>query len=182
MPVCSEIVTADSTIRGALQWAKHLLCHADTPDLDAQVLLTHILGVDRSFLFAHGEHELDDAQTQVYQRLVSRRAAGEPIAYLVGKVGFYDLELMVTPAVLIPRPETELLLEAALHATRDGQSVTAVDIGTGSGALALTFARHRPHATVYASETSDDALAVARSNAESTGVRLTFFQGDLAAP
>ena len=108
--------------------------------------------------------------------------AGEPIAYIIGKKWFYDLELMVTRAVLIPRPETELLLEEALSLTAESPHCQAVDIGTGSGALALAFARHRPGARVIATDICPDALKVARQNARLHDLTLEFLHGDLARP
>ena len=114
--------------------------------------------------------------------MLQRRAVGEPLAYILGKRGFYDLELTVTPSVLVPRPETELLLEEALRLTEGASSATVADIGTGSGALALAFARHRPQCAVYATDISADALEVARQNAEAQAARVRFFRGDLAQP
>ena len=126
---------------------------------------------------------LEAEQWLRYQTLLRRRAAGEPIAYILGVQGFYDLDLFVTPGVLVPRPETELLLEEALRQTEDASPVLVVaDIGTGSGALAVTFARHRPQCRVYASDISAEALAVARQNAEAQAARVRFFRGDLAQP
>lgn len=146
------------------------------------MLLAHALQVERAFLFAHSELELDATQSYEFRSMVERRAAGEPIAYIVGTKGFYDLDLAVTPAVLIPRPETELLLEEALRLTDRYAAFTAVDIGTGSGALAIGLARHRPRAQVYASEISAAALAIARQNAASHDVDIRFFPGNLAQP
>ena len=116
------------------------------------------------------------------QAAVERRAAGEPIAYITGAKGFYDLELRVSPAVLIPRPETELLLEEALRLTERGAGLTVADIGTGSGALAIAFARQRPAARVYATDVSDAALEIARQNAVRNRAQVCFLEGDLAAP
>jgi len=158
------------------------LLASDSADLDAQALLAHILGVERAFLFAHGETPLEPEQWRQYQALLRRRASGEPIAYILGAQGFYDLELMVTPSVLVPRPETELLLEEALQLTADSPGATVADIGTGSGALAITFARHRPQCVVYASDISADALEVARQNAEAQAARVSFLRGHLAQP
>ena len=170
------------TIRDSLQAAKDRLEASDSPDLDAQVLLAHTLEADRSFLFAHGEYELDPSQYRAFQSLVERRAAGEPSAYIIGRCGFYDLELIVTPAVLIPRPETELLLEEALRLTQSMSAATVADIGTGSGALAITLSRHRPQCEVYASDISADALEIARQNAKRYAANVTFFGGNLAQP
>jgi release factor glutamine methyltransferase len=170
------------TIGEALRRARIALRASDTSDLDAQTLLARVLKVNRAFLFSHFEHPLTDKQFATFQSAVERRAAGEPIAYIVGSKGFYDLDLLVSPAVLIPRPETELLLEEALRLIDCRGTGIVADIGTGSGALAVTFARHRGAASVYATEICADALAIARGNAEGSGVSMTLFQGDLASP
>lgn len=170
------------TVRSALRAARIALAACETADLDAQTLLAHVLGVDRSFLFARSETYLTADQSARCQAAVDRRAAGEPIAYITGAKGFYDIELRVTPAVLIPRPETELLLEEALRLAEGGAGFTVADIGTGSGALAIAFARQRPEAKVYASDISGAALAIARQNAERNCAQVAFLVGDLAAP
>ena len=175
-------VKSSSTIRTAMRAGRETLESSDTPDLDSQVLLAHFLGVDRAFLFAHPERTLSDLECAAFLDTVHRRAAGEPIAYITGAKGFYDIDLQVTPSVLIPRPETELLLEEALRLSEDRPDLCVADIGTGSGALAVTFARHRPQSKVYATEISRDALAVARGNAERYGVKPTVLAGDLAEP
>ena len=170
------------TIRSALRTARGALEASETPDLDVQVLLAHLLNVERAFLFAHSDHVLDDQEWRAFRSAVTRRAAGEPIAYIIGRKGFYDLDLIVTPAVLIPRPETELLLEEALRLTEGTPALTVADIGTGSGALAVTFARQRPASSVYATEISRDALAIASENARLNSADVTFFCGSFAGP
>ena len=149
--------------------------------LDAHVLLCALLGVDRAALIAHPETALTDDQAAAFADYVARCAAGEPVAYILGRRAFYDRDFTVTPDVLIPRPETELLLEQALDWTGD-RSLTAADIGTGSGALAVTLAALRPNITVHAVDASAAALAVARINAERYGAPVTFQQGDLLKP
>lgn len=172
----------ETTVEAALQKARAALVASGTADLDAQVLLAHVLGCERAFLFAHPEASLDFQTSMQFQSLLQRRASGEPMAYILGAQGFYDLELKVTPSVLVPRPETELLLEEALQLTADSPGATVADIGTGSGALAVTFARHRPQCTVYATDISADALEVARDNAREHCARVSFFRGHLAQP
>ena len=167
------------TIRAALTAAAGTLSSSDTPDLDAQVLLAFALKVESAWLFAHGDLMLTDSQCQRYASLTGRRAQGEPIAYLIGRKGFYDLELLVTPDVLIPRPETELLLEEALRLMADKPDGAVADIGTGSGALAVTFAAHRPTSQVYGLDISEDALKVAQANARRNDARVRFLQGHL---
>ena len=169
-------------IRAAQTAAAQTLSSSETPALDAQVLLTFALKVESAWLFAHSDEIMTDSQCQRYSSLVRRRAKGEPIAYLTGRKGFYDLEFMVTPAVLIPRPETELLLEEALRLTADNPDAAAADIGVGSGALAITFAAHRPASQVYALDISADALNIARLNARRNHTKMCFLQGHLGQP
>lgn len=170
------------TIQTALENAIKTLVNSPSARLDAQILLTTVLGVDKAYLFAYGERELTEAQAAKYQTLIERRSTGEPIAYIIGQVGFYDIELMVSPAVLIPRPETEHLIEAALEFSKNRTGLVAADIGTGSGAIAVTFAKHCPQAEVHAVDISAAALAIARQNAEKIGVAIQFYEGHLAQP
>ncbi|MBA2077706.1 protein-(glutamine-N5) methyltransferase, release factor-specific [Rhodanobacter sp. PCA2] len=150
---------------------------------DAEALLLHALGQSRGWLFAHADDAVDMEVQTAFEALVARREAGEPVAYLTGRRGFWTLELEVTPATLIPRPETELLVELALERlTRDAAAGVA-DLGTGSGAIALAIASECPQAQVLATDASADALAVARRNAQRLGVgNLRFAQGDWLAP
>ncbi len=142
----------------------------DSARLDAEVLLAWLLERDRSFLHAHPEHVLDAELAGRYQALVERRAAGEPVAYLIGEREFWSLPLRVTPDVLIPRPETELLVEQALaHIPADAEYAVA-DLGTGSGAIALAIARERPRCRVRATDRSPEALEVAEANAKRLGI------------
>lgn len=171
-----------TTIRDLLAQARAEFADSDTPSLDAQVLLGAVLNVDRAYLLAHGEDDLSPENEAQFRQMIARRSSGEPIAYILGTRAFYDLELIVTPDVLIPRPETELLLETALKLTKHQQDITVADIGTGSGALAVTFARHHPSATVYAVDVSPSALDVARKNAERNQAEVCFFEGNLAQP
>ncbi|MBZ0106128.1 MAG: peptide chain release factor N(5)-glutamine methyltransferase [Sulfuricella denitrificans] len=134
--------------------------------LEAQILLCHALGVARSWLISHDRDVLDEVAKTKYSDFLVRRLAGEPIAYIVGKREFFGLEFKTTPAVLIPRPETELLVELALARIPEYQSCSVLDLGTGSGAIAISIAKNRPQAEVTAVDQSLDALAVARENAE----------------
>jgi len=169
------------TIRQALSGATSQFT-SDTPSLDAQVLLESVLDVDRAYLFAHDDEILTDEQYKQFSEMVKRRTNGEPIPYITGKKGFYDLEFAVTPAVLIPRPETELLLEDALRLMQGKPDCVAVDIGTGSGALAVTFAKHMPNSHVYAIDVSESALQVATANAYTNMADVQFMLGNLAQP
>lgn len=134
-----------------------------TPALDAEVLLAHVLSVGRAQLRSHPEEPAHE-RAGGYRALIARRAAGEPLAYLTGKREFWSLPVSVSRAVLVPRPETELLVERAL-ALRSAPEGRVVDLGTGSGAIALALARERPHWQVTATDISSEALAVARTNA-----------------
>jgi release factor glutamine methyltransferase len=166
-------------VRQALAEATHRLGDR----VDAEVLLAHALGKPRSWLIAHGDDALSLEHASAYKRLVERREAGEPVAYITGRRGFWSLDLEVTPATLIPRPETELLVELALeHLPRD-QACRVLDLGTGSGAIALAIARERPQAHVVATDASAEALAVAQRNARLHHIgNASFVHGDWFAP
>ncbi|HEV8503543.1 MAG TPA: peptide chain release factor N(5)-glutamine methyltransferase, partial [Casimicrobiaceae bacterium] len=133
---------------------------------DARALLAHALGRDRAWLLAHATDELPQQGFDVFFAAARRRRDGEPVAYLTGRREFHDIELDVTPDVLIPRPETETLVDAALAHLADDAPRRVLDLGTGSGAIALAIARARPHADVLGVDRSDAAIAVARGNAE----------------
>jgi release factor glutamine methyltransferase len=157
--------------------------------LEAQVLLSHVLGLERPLLYAYPEREVTAEQAEHYLSLIERRMQGEPVAYLTGHKEFYGLDFFVDKRVLIPRPETELLVEAALAAGRKLLAREYVpiiaDIGTGSGAIPVTLAVQEPRLPyLYATDISADALTVARLNAERYHVepRIRFLQGDLLAP
>jgi len=151
---------------------------------DAETLLAHILCRDRAYLLANPEAELAPAQLAALQTMTIRRAAHEPLQHLTGRQEFFGLTLRVTPNTLIPRPETELLVEAVLHCITDfatASPLRILDIGTGSGAIALALASRLPHAQVTAVDLSPAALEVARGNADSLGLagRIRFMQSDL---
>lgn len=134
--------------------------------LDARVLLTHALGWRRTDLITRGDVPLDDAQVAAFAALERRRAAGEPVAQIIGTREFFGLDFEVTPDVLIPRPDTELLVETALEALAGKRAPTVLDLGTGTGAIAISIAHHRPDARVLATDRSPAALAVAMRNAK----------------
>lgn len=132
---------------------------------EAELLLAHAAGQSRTWLFTHGDAELDaDAQAR-FDALLARRRQGEPVAYLTGRRGFWRFDLQVSPATLVPRAETELLVELALSRLPSDRALRVADLGTGSGAIALALAFERPMAHVVATDASTDALAVARANA-----------------
>lgn len=139
--------------------------------LEAHVLLGHALHKSRTFLLAHPEVELGDTDLTAFEALLQRRLSGEPIAYILGRREFYGFEFSVTPAVLTPRPETELLVEHALEHIPPQQPLRILDLGTGSGAIAITLAKLRPQALVTAVDISPEALAVAQQNAARLEVR-----------
>jgi release factor glutamine methyltransferase len=144
----------------------------DSPRLDAELLLAHVLDIDRTRLLTRGEAPLDDAQRAEFDALVARRAAREPVAYILGTKGFRRIDLQVDRRVLIPRPDTETLVEAAGRLAPRGGHVH--DVGTGSGAVALALADERPDLTVTASDASPAAVGLARENAAALGLGVTF--------
>lgn len=150
--------------------------------LDARLLLAELLGQRPSWLAAHGEAALDLAAARDFGAGCRRLTSGEPLAYVLGHWSFRGLRLAISPAVLVPRPETELLVEWALErlaADRPAPGLPRViDLGTGSGAIAISLALECPQARVWASDRSEAALAVARANAEALGAKVTFLQGD----
>jgi release factor glutamine methyltransferase len=153
-----------------------------TPALDAELLLSYALGTSRARLRSHPETLVNGTEHERYIDLIERRATGEPLAYVIGRKDFWSLQLIVTPAVLVPRPETELLVERAL-ALRTDEFGRVVDLGTGSGAIALSLAKERPEWTVTATDVSEDALTVARANAAALGLqRVEFLRGSWFAP
>lgn len=150
---------------------------------EAELLLLHALQRPRSWLFAHATDPVDLADRDSFHALLARRVAGEPVAYITGQWGFWTLQLEVNPATLIPRPETELLVEQALARLPADRPCTIADLGTGSGAIALALARERPLAQVLATDSSAEALAVATRNAaRNTVANVAFAQGAWYAP
>jgi release factor glutamine methyltransferase len=166
------------TTRELLHAAAQTLASAsDTPQLDAEVLLAHVLGARRARLQSHADEERGDAERRAFQDLIDRRASGEPIAYIVGYREFWSLRVAVSRAVLVPRPETELLVERALKLGA-GPTLRALDLGTGAGAIALALGHERPRWQMTATDVSEAALALARVNALALGTpQLEFLHG-----
>ncbi len=162
------------SIKATLQIANSQL-KTEAAAFEAQLLLQYVLGVNRAWLIAH-EHDVLQPNIQVvFEALLNRRLAGEPMAYIMGSREFYGLDLLVTPDTLIPRPDTETLVEAALAKISDSANQTILDLGTGTGAIALAVAKHRPKVNVVAVDASAAALEVAKKNAATlaiTNVRL----------
>ncbi|MEX2125617.1 MAG: peptide chain release factor N(5)-glutamine methyltransferase [Woeseia sp.] len=152
---------------------------SDSPRLDAEVLLARALDLPKSYLYAHPEDVLDDAAVERYFNSVERRRLGSPLSYITGEKEFWSLELTVGPGVLVPRPETERLVELALrHIPRKGEC-SVLDLGTGSGAIAIALARERPNCRIVATDISRAALVIARQNAARHDAgNIEFFEGD----
>lgn len=163
------------TIQEALQRAMASL-PGDSPKLDAEVLLGFVLGQSRTYLYTWPERELSATQQSLLEELVARRASGTPVAYLVGEREFWSLPLQVNEHTLIPRPETELLVEQAL--ARLPRSGRALDLGTGTGAIALALVSERPDAEIWAVDASREALKVARANVERLGLPVQLVHSD----
>jgi len=138
--------------------------------LEAQLLLEHVLNVNHAWLITHADDEINNEAHQQFEALIQRRIAGEPIAHILGEREFYGLPFKVTPDTLIPRPDTETLVEAALAKTPSSEAINILDLGTGSGAIALAIAKHRPNAKVTAVDASKAALSVAEENGRSLNI------------
>jgi release factor glutamine methyltransferase len=150
----------------------------DTPRLDAELLLAHVLRVDRAELITSPARELEPDEARAFMDLAARRRGREPVAYIVGEKGFRTITLAVDPRVLVPRPETEFVVEAALSLPARSR---VVDVGTGSGAIALALKVERPDLEVVGTDISAGALEVARGNAARLGAEVVFVEGDLLA-
>ena len=149
---------------------RQALAQCGLAPVDANALLAHVLGKDRAWLVAHATDQLLQKDSDIFFAAAKRRRDGQPVAYLTGTREFYSLSLQVTPDVLIPRPETETLVEAALAYIAKDAAARILDLGTGTGAIALAIARERPRAEVMAIDVSDAALAVATANAQRLGI------------
>lgn len=172
------------TVLKLLDWTKGFLERAEveSPRLCAESLLAHSLACKRMELYTRYEYQPNPQELSCFREYVTKAARGHPVAYLVGRKEFYSLSFRVTPAVLIPRPETELLVDQAVAHLRSLTGPTSCrDVGTGSGCVAAAVAKHAPHATVLATDVSPDAVAVARNNVESLGLsdRVTCAVADL---
>ena len=174
----SQPLPSPATAASLLAWSRQHLGGEDGPG-EARLLLLHVLQKEAAWLFAHDSDAVDSADARRFGEMVIRRAAGEPVAYLTGHRGFWTLDLAVSPATLIPRPETELLVELALaRLPDDGRPLRIADLGTGTGAIALSLASERPQAVVVATDLLGPPLAVAVGNAQRNGItNVTFRRG-----
>ena len=175
-------ITVQSALYSASQQLQAAGC--DTPYLDAEVLLAHVLTQNVTWLVGHRDTGLTAAQVQLFSEYVTRREKREPVAYIVGHKEFFGLDFTVSPEVLIPRPETELLVEEAIQLLAAKEAPTIADVGTGSGCIAIALACHIPGATINAIDISPAALKVAQQNASRHHVanRINFSTGNLLAP
>jgi len=174
------------TLQQALGRAREILAanNVEEASLEGELLLRHTLGIDRAQLYLEFSRELSPEEEAAFWRLVERRCRGEPTAYIIGHREFYGLDFRVDPRVLIPRPESELLVEKALELARTRRITTIADIGTGCGAIAISLARNLPQVKIYATDISASALEVARSNCLEHGVadRVYLLVGDMLEP
>ena len=171
------------TILKLLEWTTQFFeSHAlESPRMEAELLLSHTLGLKRIMLYAHFDRPLEGAELASYRELVKRRARREPMAYITGSRGFWTIELKTDRRALIPRPDTETLVEAALKRLPSDSTARVADVGTGTGAIALALAHERPLIQVFATDLSQDALDLAAQNAQALGLaqRVTLCCGDL---
>lgn len=174
------------TLAEAIQKAAEILSAQSVPNarLDAELLLRHALGKDRAWLLVHMQDRLDDQVQRSFERSIERRKLREPLQYITGGQEFWGLPFRVTPDVLIPRPETEFVVEAALKAVSGISTPVIVDLCTGSGCIAISLAKELPKARVFATDRSDRAVLIAQENARLNGVadRIRFLEGDLFGP
>lgn len=165
-------------VGGILLQATQLLSQSNSPKLDAELLLAAVLKTTRTYFISHPEREITPTEFSEFTALLKQRQEGKPIAYLIGHKEFWSLDLVVTPDTLIPRPETELLVEQVLKKIT-GKKKYIADLGTGSGAIALALAKEHPDWIIHATDISPDALDIAKLNAERLHIsNVTFFQGD----
>jgi release factor glutamine methyltransferase len=171
------------TVKELLEWTCNYFKEKNIKEarLEAEILLARVLGKDRVYLYANYDAPVNQDERSIFREFIKRRARKEPLAYITGAKEFMSLEFKVNPNVLIPRPESEIIVEKAIDLFKD-QPCTICDIGTGSGALAISLAHYLPLAQVFATDISPQALATARDNAASLQVEVEFLEGDLLSP
>ena len=176
----NEFLRIDAALAGGTEQLRNV---SDSPRLDTELLLARALDVARSYLFAHPEDSLDPAAVARFSTAMERRAQGMPIAYITGEKEFWSMLLTVTPDTLVPRPETEVLVDQTLQRVPEDGEFAVLDLGTGCGAIALAVAKERPNCIVTATDASDAALVVARENANRHAVpNIDFLSGNWTAP
>jgi release factor glutamine methyltransferase len=167
------------TIRELLKAAQSELTFSDTARLDAELLLCHVINTQRAWVYSRPEQEIPQQQVEAYHSLVKRRSTGYPIAYLTGHKEFWSTELSVNEHTLIPRPETERLVECALEKIPAGKILNIIDLGTGSGTIAIAIAKERPQCRIIATDINGKALEIAAANAKSHGLEnISFVKSD----
>jgi release factor glutamine methyltransferase len=175
----NEFVKIDTALADGTERLRSV---SDSPMLDAELLLARALDVPRTYLVAHPEDSLDPAAVERFFSAIERRSDGLPLAYISGEKEFWSMTLFVSPDTLVPRPETEVLVQQALQRIPDGESFAVLDLGTGNGAIAMAIARERSNCNVTATDISDAALAVARENANRHALpNIEFLSGDWTA-
>ncbi len=175
---------ANWRIRDLLEWTTRYFFSRGMQEsrLEAEILLAHVLEKNRVYLYANYDEPINQTEREVYRGFIQRRVAGEPAAYIVGQKEFMSLSFQVNADVLIPRPDTEVLVETAIYLAQSGGLKRICDVGTGSGAIAVSMAVYRPDSMVYATDISPGALNVARANAHRHQVEVDFREGDLLEP
>ncbi len=172
-----------ATIAELIEWGGRELTESDSARFDTEIILAFILEQNRTYLYTWSDRTVSTERESRFRALIAKRAAGEPVAYLVGQQPFWKFELKVTPATLIPRPETELLVELALEHIPENSNLRVADLGTGTGAIALAIASERPRVLVVATDHSAHALEIARENAQALGMsHIEFRQGSWLGP
>ena len=166
-------------IDSAIEWAIDRCARiSDTPKLDAEILLSYCLGKPRSYLYSWPEQQLEPGDWKCFQALIDKRVLPTPVAYLLGEREFYSLTLKTSPATLIPRPETETLVETAIDLCPDDSPTSLLELGTGTGAIAIALKLHRPEMNIVATDIRDDCLDIARQNASHHAVTIDWIQSD----
>jgi release factor glutamine methyltransferase len=166
-------------IDSAIEWAIDRCARvSDTPKLDAEILLSYCLGKPRSYLYSWPEQQLESGDWECFQALIDKRVLPTPVAYLLGEREFYSLTLKTSSATLIPRPETETLVDTAIDLCPDDSSTSLLELGTGTGAIAIALKLHRPKMSIVATDIRADCLDIARQNAVAHSVTIDWIQSD----